>query len=290
MRLGDVDAALRKAPRRLSGTLHMGGQDHFYLEGQIAYAIPGEGGDMLVHSSTQHPSEVQHNVAKVLALPDHAVTIEVRRMGGGFGGKETQPSLFAVIAALAAHKTGRPAKLRVDRDDDMIITGKRHEFRIDYDVGFDDDGRIAGVRFDHAARCGYSADLSAGIADRAMFHADNAYELHNALIHSRRMKTHTVSNTAFRGFGGPQGMLGIERVIDEIAFALDRDPLDVRRANFYRSDGGGITPYHMEVTDSIIAEMVEDLEASSDYRARRAAVRTFNGKNGFSRRASRSRR
>src|SRR5262249_18832582 len=168
MRLGDVDAALRKAPRRLSGTLRSGGQDHFYLEGQIAYAIPGEGGDMLVHSSTQHPSEVQHNVAKVLALPDHAVTIEVRRMGGGFGGKETQPSLFAVIAALAAHKTGRPAKLRLDRDDDMIITGKRHEFRIDYDVGFDDDGRIVGVRFDHASRCGYSADLSAGIADRAM--------------------------------------------------------------------------------------------------------------------------
>jgi xanthine dehydrogenase large subunit len=278
MRLGDVDAALRKAPRRLSGTLRMGGQDHFYLEGQIAYAVPGEGGDMLVYSSTQHPSEVQHNVAKVLALPDHAVTIEVRRMGGGFGGKETQPSLFAAIAALAAHKTGRPAKLRLDRDDDMIITGKRHEFRIDYDVGFDDDGRIAGVRFDHAARCGYSADLSAGIADRAMFHADNAYELHNAFIYSRRLKTHTVSNTAFRGFGGPQGMLGMERVIDEIAFALGRDPLDIRKANFYPSTGG-ITPYHMEVTDSIIAEMVEDLEASSDYRARRATVRAFNAKN-----------
>jgi xanthine dehydrogenase large subunit len=279
MRLGDVDAALREAPRRLSGTLRTGGQDHFYLEGQIAYAIPGEGGDMLVYSSTQHPSEVQHNVAKALALPDHAVTIEVRRMGGGFGGKETQPSLFAVIAALAAYKTGRPAKLRVVRDDDMIMTGKRHEFRIDYDVGFDDEGRIAGVRFDHAARCGYSADLSAGIADRAMFHADNAYELHNALIHSRRMKTHTVSNTAFRGFGGPQGMLGIERVIDEIAFVLGRDPLDVRKANFYPAQGGGITPYHMEVTDSIIAEMIEELEVSSDYRTRRAAARAFNCKN-----------
>src|SRR5262249_14523235 len=162
---------------------------------------------------------------------------------------------------------------------DMIITGKRHDFRIDYDVGFDDDGRILGVRFEQAARCGYSADLSSSVADRAMFHADNAYELHNAVVHSRRMKTHTVSNTAFRGFGGPQGMLGMERVIDEIAFALGRDPLDIRKANFYSSKGGGITPYHMEVTDSIIAEMVEDLEASSDYRRRRAATREFNKKN-----------
>ena len=279
LRLGDVDAALRKALHRISGTVRTGGQDHFYLEGQIAYAIPGEGSDMLVYSSTQHPSEVQHNVAKMLALPEHAVTVEVRRMGGAFGGKESQASLFAAIAALAAHKTGRPAKLRVDRDDDMIITGKRHDFRIDYDVGFDDDGRILGVRFEQAARCGYSADLSSSVADRAMFHADNAYELHNAVVHSRRMKTHTVSNTAFRGFGGPQGMLGMERVIDEIAFALGRDPLDIRKANFYSSKGGDITPYHMEVTDSIIAEMVEDLEASSDYRRRRAATREFNRKN-----------
>jgi xanthine dehydrogenase large subunit len=279
MRLGDVDAALRKAPHRISGNVRTGGQDHFYLEGQIAYAIPGEDKNMLVHSSTQHPSEVQHNVAKVLALPDHAVTVEVRRMGGAFGGKESQPSLFAAIAAIAAYKTGRPAKLRVDRDDDMIITGKRHDFRIDYEVGFDDNGRILGVRFEQAARCGYSADLSSAVADRAMTHADNAYELHNATVHSRRMKTHTVSNTAFRGFGGPQGMLGMERVIDEIAFALDRDPLDIRKANFYPSKGGGITPYHMEITDSIIAEMVEDLEASSDYRRRRAATREFNRKN-----------
>ena len=279
MRLGDVDAALRKAPNRISGTVRTGGQDHLYLEGQIAYAIPGEDNNMLVHSSTQHPSEVQHNVAKVLALPDHAVTVEVRRMGGAFGGKESQPSLFAAIAALAAHKTGRPAKLRVDRDDDMIITGKRHDFRIDYEAGFDHYGRILGARFDQAARCGYSADLSSAVADRAMTHADNAYALHNASVHSRRVKTHTVSNTAFRGFGGPQGMLGMERVIDEIAFALGRDPLDIRKANFYPSKGGGITPYHMEVTDSIIAEMVEDLEASSDYRRRRDATREFNKKN-----------
>jgi xanthine dehydrogenase large subunit len=269
---------LKAAPRRISGTLRMGGQDHLYLEGQIAYAVPAEAGDMVVYASTQHPSEVQYNVAKVLGLPEHAVTVEVRRMGGGFGGKESQPSLIAVIAALAAQKTGRPAKLRLDRDDDMILTGKRHDFRIDYDVGFDHDGRITGVRFDQAARCGYSVDLSPGIADRAMFHADNAYRLPNAVIHSRRMKTHTVSNTAFRGFGGPQGMMGIERVIDEIAFALGRDPLDIRKANFY-PPRGGITPYHQEVTDSIIMEMVEDLEASSEYRARRAACREFNRKN-----------
>jgi xanthine dehydrogenase large subunit len=278
MRLGDAAAALARADRRISGTLHVGGQDHFYLEGQVAYAIPQEGGDMLVHSSTQHPSEVQHNVAKVLALPDHAVTVEVRRMGGGFGGKESQPALIAAIAALAARKTGRPAKLRLDRDDDMILTGKRHDFRIDYDVGFDDEGRIQGIRFDHAARCGYSADLSGAIADRAMFHADNAYALNAATIRSRRLKTHTVSNTAFRGFGGPQGMAGIERVIDGIAFALGHDPLDVRKANFY-PPAGGVTPYHMEVTDCVIAEIVDELEASSDYRSRRAAILAFNAKN-----------
>jgi xanthine dehydrogenase large subunit len=276
MRLGDVDAALAKAQHRIKGTVYVGGQDHFYLEGQVAYAIPGEGVDMLVHSSTQHPTEVQHTVAKVLGVPDNAVTVEVRRMGGGFGGKESQASLIAAIAGLAAAKTHRPAKLRLDRDDDMELTGKRHDFRIDYDVGFDERGVIRGVRFDHAARCGYSADLSSSIADRAMFHADNAYDLKNALIHSRRMKTHTCSNTAFRGFGGPQGMVGIERVIDEIAFKLGRDPLDVRRANFYPAEGGALTPYHMEVKDSVIAEIVEELEASSDYRARRAAIREFN--------------
>ncbi len=276
MRLGKPDEAIAAAPHRLSGTFRVGGQDHFYLEGQIAYAIPGEGEDMLVHSSTQHPTEVQHNVARVLAVADHSVTVEVRRMGGGFGGKESQPSLIAAIAALAARKTGRPAKLRLDRDDDMIMTGKRHDFRIDWEVGFDGDGRIAGAVFRQAARCGYSADLSAAIADRAMFHADNAYDLQNARIHSRRLKTHTVSNTAFRGFGGPQGMAATERMVDAIAFALGRDPLDVRKANFYPAKGGALTPYHMEVTDSIIAEIVAALERTSDYAARRAAVRRFN--------------
>jgi xanthine dehydrogenase large subunit len=279
MHLGDTDAALAKAPRRIKGSFLIGGQEHFYLEGQVAYVIPGETGDMLVHSSTQHPAEVQHTVAKILGLADNAVTVEVRRMGGAFGGKESQAALIAGIAALVAAKTGRPAKFRLDRDDDMEMTGKRHDFRIDYDVGFDATGVIQGVRFEQTARCGYSADLSAAVADRAMFHADNAYALHNAHIRSRRMKTHTQSNTAFRGFGGPQGMIGIERVIDEIAFTLEKDPLDVRRANFYPAEGGGITPYHMEVTDCVIAEMVDELERSSDYRARRDATRAFNAKN-----------
>ncbi|MBZ8135102.1 xanthine dehydrogenase molybdopterin binding subunit [Afifella sp. IM 167] len=278
MRLGDAAAAIDAAPQRASGRIAIGGQDHFYLEGQIAYAQPGENGDITVFSSTQHPSEVQHNVAKVLGLPDHAVTVEVRRMGGGFGGKESQPALLAAIAALAVRKTGRPAKLRLDRDDDMVMTGKRHDFVIDWQVGFDEEGRIAGAAFDQAARCGYSADLSGAIADRAMFHADNAYALNNARVTSRRLKTHTVSNTAFRGFGGPQGMVATERMIDRIAFDLGRDPLDVRKANFYPAEGGALTPYHMEVTDSVIAEMVEELEASSEYRARRAAIRQFNAK------------
>ncbi|MCQ0987935.1 xanthine dehydrogenase molybdopterin binding subunit [Jiella marina] len=282
MRIGDVDAALGEAPHRVMGRVEVGGQDHFYLEGQIAYSIPLEDRDVLVRSSTQHPSEVQHNVAKMLGVPDHAVTVELRRMGGGFGGKESQPALFAAVTALAAVKTGRPAKCRLDRDDDMVMTGKRHEVRIDYAVGYQEDGRIAAGDFSHLVRCGYSSDLSGAIADRAMFHADNAYRLPAARILSRRLKTHTVSNTAFRGFGGPQGMVGIERVMDRIAFEAGLDPLDVRKANFYPSfDSGeepGVTPYHMEVTDSIIAELVDELEASSDYRCRREAVRAFNAK------------
>ncbi|EAU39954.1 xanthine dehydrogenase, C-terminal subunit [Fulvimarina pelagi HTCC2506] len=280
MRIGDVDAALEGAPHRVLGRVAVGGQDHFYLEGQIAYSIPLEDGDVLVRSSTQHPSEVQHNVAKMLGVPDHAVTVEVRRMGGGFGGKESQPALFAAVTALAAVKTGRPVKCRLDRDDDMEMTGKRHEVTINYAVGFSGNGRIAAGDFSHLVRCGYSRDLSAAIADRAMFHADNAYSLPAARILSRRLKTHTVSNTAFRGFGGPQGMVGIERVMDRIAFETGIDPLDVRKVNLYPSFDSdrapGVTPYHMPVTDSIIAELVEELEVTSGYRARREAIRQFN--------------
>ncbi len=276
---GDSAAALAASPHRVAGTFRMGGQEHFYLEGQVALAIPGED-EMTVHASTQHPSELQHIVAHVLGLPNAAVTVEVRRMGGAFGGKESQAAQWAAIAALAARRTGRPCKFRLDRDDDMSLTGKRHDFRVDYDAGFGADGRLAAVDITLASRCGYSADLSGAINDRAMFHADNAYYLPAARIVTRRMKTNTVSNTAFRGFGGPQGMLAIERVLDEIAWSLGVDPLDLRKANFY-GPGRDMTPYGMQVTDNIMPELIEALERTSDYRARRQAIAQFNAGSPF---------
>ena len=279
MARGDASRAIAEARRRLSGRLEIGGQDHFYLEGQIAFAIPGEGGDMLIHSSTQHPSEVQHLVARALGRPDASVTVEVRRMGGGFGGKETQPALFAAIAALLADRTGRPVKLRVDRDDDMIMTGKRHDFVIRYDVGFDDAGRILGIRFEQATRGGYSTDLTTAIADRAMFHADNCYWLPHFEVVSHRLKTNTVSNTAFRGFGGPQGMLGIEHVMDEVARALERDPLEIRRVNLYGTNERNVTPFGQTVEDNVAPGMIEELAGTSGYTARRKAVAEFNRAN-----------
>ncbi len=276
MRRGDAAAALAAAPHRLRGRIAMGGQDHFYLEGQIAMAIPGEDQDMLVLSSTQHPTEVQHLVARSLRIPDHAVVCETRRMGGGFGGKESQASLIACIAALLAARTRRPVKLRLDRDDDMRLTGKRHDFRIDWDVGFDDAGRIEGISFELASRCGMSPDLSAAINDRAMFHSDNAYYLPNVTIVSHRCKTHTVSNTAFRGFGGPQGMMGIEAVMDAIARHLGRDPFEIRRVNFYGKTDRNVTPYHMTVEDNVMPELAAELARSADYAARRRGIAAFN--------------
>jgi len=273
---GDVDAAVAGAPRRLEGRFRVGGQEHFYLEGQVAFAIPGEDGDIHVYSSTQHPTEVQHVVARVLDIPDSYVTCETRRMGGGFGGKESQATQWAVTASLAARVTGRPCKIRLDRDDDFILTGKRHDFRCDWRVGFDDEGRIQGYGVDLLARCGYSADLSAGVVDRAMFHADNAYWIPAVHIASKRLKTNTVSNTAFRGFGGPQGMLAIEHVMDQIAWATGRDPLDVRYANFYRP-GQNITPYGMEVEETdTLHNLVRALEETSGYRMRREEIAAFN--------------
>lgn len=273
---GDPDGALTKAAHRITGTLEIGGQDHFYLEGQAAMAIPREDGDLFILSSTQHPSEVQQLTAQALGLETNAVTVEVRRMGGAFGGKETQASQWAVIAGLMASRTGRPVKLRLDRDEDMGSTGKRHDFLIDYDVGFDDDGRIEAADIGMAARCGMSLDLSGSICDRAMFHADNAYYLPNVRITSHRCKTNTVSNTAFRGFGGPQGMMGIERVIDAIAAQLHKDPLEIRRINLYGESGRNITPYHMQVEDNVLPGIIDELEQSSDYQARRAAIEAFN--------------
>ncbi|MGA2486766.1 MAG: molybdopterin cofactor-binding domain-containing protein, partial [Roseiarcus sp.] len=273
---GDAKRALAAAPRRLDGALAIGGQEHFYLEGQASLAVPGEGGEMTLYTSTQDPTEVQHMVARILGLPDSFVTVETRRMGGGFGGKESQACAWAALAALAARLTGRPCKLRLDRDDDFVLTGKRHDFRADWAVGYDDHGRVGAYDVVLNARCGCSADLSPGVVDRAMFHAGNCYWLPDVHIHSRRLKTNTVSNTAFRGFGGPQGMLAIERVMDAIARERGLDPLDVRKANVFRA-GGDVTPYGQTVEDcATLPAMIEELEASSDYRARRAAIRAFN--------------
>jgi xanthine dehydrogenase large subunit len=278
MARGDAKAALAGAPHRLAGQLAMGGQDHFYLEGQIALARPLEDGQVHVLSSTQHPSEVQHLVAHMLGLSSADVTVEVRRMGGAFGGKESQAALYAAAAALVAHHTGRPAKFRADRDDDMVQTGKRHDFLVDYDVGFDAAGRIEGLHLMLASRCGATVDLSPAINDRAMFHADNAYYLPAVEIVSERLKTNMVSATAFRGFGGPQGMLAIERVMDAVAGHLGLDPLAVRVANLY-GPGRDVTPYGMVVADNIAPDLIARLQAEGRYAERQAHVATFNAEN-----------
>jgi len=276
MSRGDARQAIGNAPHRLQGRFRIGGQDQFYLESHIAFALPREGGDMLVYSSTQHPGEVQHVVAHALGRSSKDVVVECRRMGGGFGGKETQPALFACVAALLATVTGRPVKMRPDRDADMIMTGKRHQQRLDYDVGFDDDGEISGIELTFASHCGMSADLSGPVNDRTMFHSDNAYYLRDVSITSHRCKTNTVSNTAFRGFGGPQGMMAIEYVVDEIARYLGVDPLDVRKKNLYGIGERDTTPYEMKVEDNVLHEIVPGLELSSEYRARRREINEFN--------------
>ncbi|MEJ6404982.1 xanthine dehydrogenase molybdopterin binding subunit [Yoonia sp. 2307UL14-13] len=268
---GHVDLALSEAPHQVRGSITMGGQEHFYLEGQAALALPQEGGDMVVHSSTQHPTEIQHKVAEALGLPMHAVRCEVRRMGGGFGGKESQGNALAVACAVAARLTGRPCKMRYDRDDDMMITGKRHDFRIDYVAGFDNSGLLRGVDFTQMTRCGWAQDLSLPVADRAMLHADNAYHLPAARITSHRLKTNTQSATAFRGFGGPQGVLGIERVMDHIAAELDMDPLVVRQRSYYAAmEGGGLSaPRAARPLEGIFEQKKQGLDATS-----RGAVRS----------------
>ncbi|MGB1540303.1 MAG: molybdopterin cofactor-binding domain-containing protein, partial [Rickettsiales bacterium] len=282
MAQGDSATALEKSPHRLQGALEIGGQDHFYLEGQIALVTPMENREFHCWSSTQHPSEVQHLIAKTLGLSDHAVTVEMRRMGGGFGGKESQASLIACVAALLADQTGHPVKLRLDRDDDMLITGKRHDFHTEYDVGFDNHGRILGIDMTHLVNCGMSADLSNAIADRAMFHSDNCYYLENATVTSYRCKTHKVSNTAFRGFGGPQGMLLIEYIIDTIARHLGKEPMDIRRVNLYDPKGElssrFTTHYGMRVEDNIAANLMDQLAITSEYAKRKKAVAAFNAK------------
>ena len=276
MRRGDPQNELERAAHRRSGTVVIGGQDHFYLEGHIAAAIPQEDGGMLVHSSTQHPTEVQHVVAHALAAPAHRIVVQCRRMGGGFGGKESQAALIAAAAAILAHKTGRPVKLRLDRDADMLMTGKRHDFIADYEVGFDEAGRLRALSIMLASRCGYSADLSGPVNDRAMFHIDNAYYLEHVEITSHRCKTHTVSNTAFRGFGAPQAMMVIEAILDDVARVLGADPLDIRRINLYGTEERNVTHYGQRVEGNLLPTILDRLERSSDYRRRRAAVTRWN--------------
>ena len=273
---GDYQAAFERAPHSVKGELYVGGQEQFYLEGQIAYAIPKENKGMLVQCSTQHPSEMQHVVAHALGVHSHNIVVECRRMGGGFGGKESQSALWCAASSIAAHHLKRPVKLRADRDDDMLVTGKRHCFYYEYEVGYGDDGKIIAAKVDMVSRAGYSADLSGPVATRAVCHFDNTYYLSDVDIRAACGKTNTQSNTAFRGFGGPQGAIAIEYVIDEIARNLGRDSLDIRRANFYGKSDSNVTPYGQVVVDNVIHELVAELEESSEYSARRTAIAAFN--------------
>jgi xanthine dehydrogenase large subunit len=278
VRRGEPEAQLARASHRLAGQLEVGGQEHFYLEGQIAYAMPLEQDQWRIYSSTQHPGEVQHWVAHALHIENNAVTVECRRMGGGFGGKETQAGHMAVWAALAARKFGRPVKLRLDRDDDFMITGKRHPFAYDWEAGFDGTGRLSALKLTMLANCGFSADLSGPVADRAIFHTDNAYYLSDVEIVSYRCKTNTQSHTAFRGFGGPQGVILIEAVLGEIARHLGLDPLDVRKANLYGEAERNVTHYQMKVEDNILAPLIGQLETRARYRQRRAEIAAWNAR------------
>ncbi|WP_293572643.1 xanthine dehydrogenase molybdopterin binding subunit [Phaeobacter sp.] len=305
---GDAAAALAAAAHVVEDSFEIGGQEHFYLEGQAALAQPQEDGGMLVNSSTQHPTEIQHKVAEAIGLPMHAVRVETRRMGGGFGGKESQGNALAVACAIAARATGQTCKMRYDRDDDMTITGKRHAFRISYRAGFDDDGHLLGVEFTHLVDCGWAQDLSLPVADRAMLHSDNAYLIPAIRIESHRLKTNRQSATAYRGFGGPQGMLGIERMMDHAAHHLGLDPVVLRQRNYYASAAeiaGGTdehidtppraqteaqanrqpnshtdntTPYGQLVEDFELHGLTEQLLQSADYAARKADIADWNAR------------
>jgi xanthine dehydrogenase large subunit len=278
MTRGAVDDAFATAPHTLSGTAAVGGQEHFYLEGQISYAQPKEDHSLHLICSTQHPTEMQQLVSHALGWRSHQISVEIRRMGGGFGGKESQSAQWACLASLLAVHTGRPVKLRLDRDDDMIATGKRHGFQYQWESAFDDNGRLLGLKLQMASNCGYSADLSGPVNDRTICHIDNAYYLDAVALRSLRCKTNTVSNTAFRGFGGPQGMFVIETVLDDIARHLGRDPLAVRQTNFYDVEPGArsSTPYGMIVEDNVAPALVAELATECDYAARRAAIAEFN--------------
>jgi len=279
MSRGDSKKAIASAPHQLQGEISIGGQEHLYLEGQVSSVEPTEEGGMKVYSSSQHPSEVQKLVAEVLGIPLNKVMVDTRRMGGAFGGKETQAAAWACIAALLAHKTNRPVKFRLSRNDDMCMTGKRHPFENNYHVGFDQNGQIKGINITVNAACGYSPDLSDAIVDRAMFHSDNAYFLDNATVTGNRCKLNTVSHTAFRGFGGPQGMMTIEMVMDDIARYLGKDPLEIRKINFYDVGDRNITHYEQKVECNKLPDLISNLEKTSDYQSRRKNVAQFNQEN-----------
>ena len=276
---GDIKDGFKKSDNILKGKLYSGGQDHFYLEGQIAMTIPQEDNNFLVYSSTQHPSETQQIIGKVLKQNYNSIHVIVRRIGGGFGGKETQSFLFAAITSIAAKKLSKPVKLRVDRDDDMIMTGKRHDFLFDYEVGFNNSGEILALKIMMASRCGISPDLSGAINDRAIYHIDNAYYLPNIEINSYRCKTNTVSNTAFRGFGGPQGMFCIENIIENIAQKLNREASEIRKINFYKDKIKNTTHYGMKITDNVIEDIFNKLIKKSNYKKRKIEIDNFNKKN-----------
>ncbi|NQY64818.1 MAG: xanthine dehydrogenase molybdopterin binding subunit [Alteromonadaceae bacterium] len=279
MSRGQSDQAISNAEHQLKGDIKIGGQEHFYLEGQISTAEPTEDGGMIVFSSSQHPSEVQKLVAEVLDIPFNKVVVDTRRMGGAFGGKETQAAPWACIASLLAFITKRAVKLKLSRSDDMCMTGKRHPFENNYHVGFDSKGQIKGINITVNGNCGYSPDLSDAIVDRAMFHSDNAYYLDQSTVKGNRCKLNTVSHTAFRGFGGPQGMMTIEMVMDDIARHLGKDPLEVRKINLYGKDERNVTHYDQTVEHNKLNELITQLESSSDYQARRLDVIEFNKKN-----------
>ncbi len=278
---GDATKAIENSVNRLNGSFTTGSQEHFALEGQTAFVIPQEDNDYKVFSSTQHPSETQQVIAKMLNQKSNTITVETRRIGGGFGGKETQSFIFAAICTLLAKKTKHPVKLRMDRDDDIIITGKRHDFYSEYKVGFDELGVIKGLKIKLASRCGISPDLSEAINERALLHIDNAYFLENLLVENYLCKTNTASNTAFRGFGGNQGMMAIENIIDHIANSLKRDPAEIRRRNFYQKKKKNITHYNMKIEDNVMHEIYDQLIKSSNYKSRQSSIKKFNEKNTY---------
>lgn len=276
---GDADAALASAPKRFSGSVTMGGQDHFYLETHVAYAIAGEGEEMVVHSSTQHPTEVQVHVGMALGVKSHRVEVLCRRMGGAFGGKESQATIIAAIAAIASRLTGKPCRFRTRRHADMEATGKRHGFTIDWDLGVDENGRFTAMKALALANSGHVADLTGPVVTRALTHFDNCYYLPNAHFTGFSAKTNTVSNTAFRGFGGPQGMLATEAMIDTVARDMGVDPNDLRAANYYGSDTGEETPYEQPVEENRIRDVVDRVMQQADYTKRRKEIDAFNAKN-----------